>query len=129
MDAVNELAEGKLVADIEIGEIPSINNEIASIQLPYTSQEIERYKKIFNEATTILHNLAYEIEPGKTERDVVARMWEAYVRNGFDCSCMFATNDERINKFRHGVPSDKKIEKTILISSAIEKYGLNLTSF
>jgi len=127
VEAAQDLAIGRLTADIKLEGINEINSQITNAHTPFTAEEMERYREVGKEGMQILHELALWVEPGMTEREIVAKMWEEYVKKDFDCNCMFATADDRIKKFRHGVPTFKKMEKAILLAPAVYKYGLNIT--
>ena len=127
VEAAKDLAIGRLTADIELDGIDGISSQIINTHLPFTNEELERYREVGKDGMQILHDLALWVKPGMTEREIVAKMWEEYVKKGFDCNCMFATADERIKKFRHGVPTFKKVKKAVLLAPAVYKYGLNIT--
>ena len=127
IEAAKDLAVGRLTTDIKLEGINGINTQITNAHTPFTSEEMERYREVGKEGMQILHDLALWVKPGMTEREIVAKMWEEYVKKDFDCNCMFATADERIKKFRHGVPTYKKTEKAVLLAPAVYKYGLNIT--
>lgn len=127
VEAAKDLAIGRLAADLELEGIDGISSQIINAHLPFTNEEMERYREVGKEGMQILHDLALWVEPGMTEREIVAKMWEEYVKKDFDCNCMFATADERIKKFRHGVPTFKKVKNAVLLAPAVYKYGLNIT--
>lgn len=126
VEVSKELSFGRLAADIDLDGVAGFNSDIAKIQVPFTDEEMERYQEVGKEGMQILHNLTSWVEPGMTEREIVAKMWGEYIKNGFDCNCMFVTADERISHFRHGVPTDKKVERGVLLAPAVYKHGLNI---
>jgi antitoxin VapB len=60
-----------------------------------------------------------------TERQVCAHMWEFYVAAGFEGNCMFVGADDRIVKYRHPVPTDRPVERAVLLAPAVSKWGLH----
>jgi Xaa-Pro dipeptidase len=83
-----------------------------------------RYQAIAEESARILTGLAEWVEPGMTERHVYAEMWKRYLENGFAGMFMFVGADERIQKYRHPVPSDKTIERVVIFAPTGIKHGL-----
>jgi len=120
-----ELATGRVAADDSILGVPVINAAIRRLHEPYTPEEMQRYATVCRESGQILRRLADWVEPGMTERQVCAHMWEMYVEQGFEGCCMFVGSDDRIRRYRHAVPSDKPIEKAVLLAPCCSKWGLH----
>ena len=93
---------------------------------PFTLQEMERYKAVARESAEIIYELASWVEPGMTERHVLAHMWELFLDHDFDGDCMFVVSDGRINQYRHAVPRFKEIEKYVILAPAVFKAGLHV---
>lgn len=119
-----ELADGRAAADGRLYGAADIGDTIASLWEPYTPEEMERYAGVCRESGQVLRQLADWVEPGMTERYVAAHMWQLYLERNFEGCCMFVGSDERIKRYRHAVPSEKPIEKAVLLSPAASKYGL-----
>lgn len=121
-----ELAEGRLAADDCLAGIDNIAADILKIHEPFTPEEMERYDQVCKESAAIVKDLALWVKPGVTERQMLAKMWGMYLEQGFEGDCMFIVSDDRIKHYRHGVSSDKPIEKHLLIAPAVYKAGLHV---
>lgn len=121
-----ELAEGKLAADNWFKGIDNLAAEVVKIHEPYTPEEMARYDQVCKESAAIVKELALWVKPGVTERQMLAKMWGMYLEQGFEGDCMFIVSDDRIKRYRHGVPSDKPIEKHLFIAPAVYKAGLHV---
>ncbi|MGA2111630.1 MAG: M24 family metallopeptidase [Anaerolineales bacterium] len=121
-----ELAKGKVAADDVLAGVENVGARVVALHEPYTPEEMDRYRAIAKESGEILHELAEWVEPGMTERKVFAHMWGAYLERGFEGNCMFVGSDERIRRYRHPVPSDKPIQKAVLLAPGISKAGLHV---
>jgi Xaa-Pro aminopeptidase len=121
-----ELATGRAAADDELDGAVNLGDQVVKLHEPYTSEEMERYQAIGVESGEVLREVAEWVEPGMTERQVLAHMWGMYLAHGFEGNCMFVGSDERIRRYRHPVPSDKPVEKAILLAPAISKWGLHV---
>jgi Xaa-Pro dipeptidase len=124
--AAIELTKGKVGADGYFPGVDFVASEVSKLYEPYTQQDMDRYRSACQESAGIIHDLAYWVKPGMTERQVLAETWKRYLEHGFEGDCMFIVSDERIKKYRHGVPSDKKIEKAVILAPAVMKYGMGL---
>ena len=116
-----ELAEGKLAVDDCFIGMDNIEPEILKVHEPFTLEELARYDKVCKESAAIVKELALWVKPGVTERQMLAKMWGMYLEQGFEGDCMFIVSDDRIKRYRHGVPSDKPIEKHLIIAPACTK--------
>ena len=125
-EAALEVAEGKVAADSPIPGADSIGPAVTALHEPFTPEEMERYAAASLESGEILHQLAHWVESGMTERHVFAHMWKLYLERGFEGCCMFVGSDERIRRYRHAAPSDKPIEKAVLLAPCTSKWGLHV---
>jgi antitoxin VapB len=123
-EAALDLSQGRTAADADFLGVDDIDDAIIDLYLPYTTEEVARYRAIAEESARILTELASWAQPGMTERQVFARMWERYLENNFEGMFMFVGADERIEKYRHPVPSDKKIQDAVLLAPTGVKHGL-----
>jgi Xaa-Pro dipeptidase len=126
LEAALALAEGKVAADEKINGVKFAGPDVTALHEPLTQQEMARYRQIAKESAEIIHRLACWVEPGMSERQVLGYMWGQYLEQDFDGDCMFVVSDERIQRYRHAVPSGKKIENVVLIAPAVYKYGLHV---
>jgi Xaa-Pro dipeptidase len=120
------LSSGRLAAD---ADLPGATNEyelLVSLHEPLTPAEMARYREMAIEGAEILKDVANWVQPGMTERQVLAYMWRLYLERGFEGHYMFAGADERIKKYRHPVPGDATIRDAILIAPAVVRSGLLL---
>ena len=126
LQAAMELTKGRLAADDAFPGLVNIEQHILSIHEPFTQQEVERYKSVAAESSGIIRELAEWVEPGMSERHVLAHMWGLYVEHNFDGDCMFVVSDDRIKQYRHAIPGYKKIEKVVILAPAVFKAGLHV---
>ena len=68
---------------------------------------------------------------GEKESEVVARLCREIWKDRIDPIMLMAAADDRIFKFRHPIPTEKKIEKYLMVSVNARKWGLivSLTRF
>lgn len=123
-----ELAEGRAAADDPFLGIDDIHRHITRLHEPYTPQEMARYRQLAAECADIQATVAHWVKPGMTERQVLAHVWQLCLERGMEGHYMFVGADERIKRFRHPVPSDKPIERAVLIAPAVAKWGLLMST-
>ncbi|MGD0876628.1 MAG: M24 family metallopeptidase [Anaerolineales bacterium] len=123
--AALELATGRLAADCAIAGLDNLGPAVTALHEPLLSEEMERYRAAGKEAGELIHDLASWVRPGMSERQVLGHMWGLYAEHNFDGDCMFVVSDERIRRYRHAVPSNKVIERVVILAPATYKYGLH----
>lgn len=125
-EAALQVATGRVAADGPLPGADNIGPAVTRLHEPFTLEEMERYAAVSLESGQIMHELAHWVEPGMTERQVFAHMWRLYLEHNFEGCCMFVGSDERIRRYRHAVPSDKQIEKGVLLAPCTAKWGLHV---
>jgi Xaa-Pro aminopeptidase len=124
-ETVRQLAEGRLAADCVVAGLDSLGSVVTSLHEPFLPEEMERYRAAGKEAGELIRELADWVQPRMTERQVLGHMWGLYAEHDFDGDCMFVVSDERIRRYRHAVPSNKIIERVVILAPATYKYGLH----
>ncbi len=124
--AAVELAGGRLAADCPIAGLDSIGPAVTGLHEPLLPEEMQRYREVGREAGELVCELANWVTPGMTERQVLGRMWGLFAEHDFDGDCMFVVSDERIRRYRHAVPSNKAIERVVILAPATYKRGLHV---
>lgn len=123
--AVKLLEGGKIVSDIPIKGAVADLEGIYSLEYPMTQTEIERYKDFGMLCDRILKYTADKICRGMTENEVKRIFIQQCAQYDIDIDVLLIGSDERISYYRHCTPTDKVIEKTVLISPALRKEGLH----
>jgi Xaa-Pro dipeptidase len=126
LEAALGVAQGKVAVDSAMPGAEDIYQILVTLYEPYTLEEMQRYNAAAQASGAILSELAQWVRPGMTERQVVAHAWELYVAQGFEGLYMFFGADERIQRYRHAAPTDKPIEKAVLLAPCGAKWGLHV---
>lgn len=103
------------------------SNEASAIkELRYalTNQEIDRYKIIGKEATRVLETVCSSIKSGMTEIEIAAEIIMAMKKEGFESLVCLVASDERIKKYRHPIPTEKRVERLVQAGGNFRKKGL-----
>lgn len=97
---------------------------IKSLRYDLTEEEIERYKKVGEDASFAIERAAMEIKAGMTEYEVAGLIMKNMEEKGLELlSCMVAA-DERISNYRHPLPTAKRIHKKVQIGGNFRRNGL-----
>jgi Xaa-Pro aminopeptidase len=101
-----------------------IEGPIARCRYQLTQPEIERYRLLGKDAGTIIGELAKRLEPGQTELEIARLATNALAEKNIRSVVTLVAADERLQLFRHPVPTREKWKKTVMIVVCAKRGGL-----
>ena len=117
-------AGGALGSDVPIEGAKDAAAALDPYRYSLTSEEIERYGRVGRIAGTCLAAAAGELEPGMTEHEIAAIMNCHVFAFGAVPIVTLVAADERIAKYRHPIPTEKKLQKCAMLVVGVKKWGL-----
>jgi len=123
--------EAPLASDVPFPGAVTATEEIARLRYSFTPEEVERYRWLGERASLGLERTLLETRKGEKESEVVGRLCGELWKDRIDPVTLMAAADERVFHFRHPIPSEKSIEKYLMVSVNARKWGLivSLTRF
>jgi antitoxin VapB len=116
---------GEIVSDLPLHpKIRAIENLIASCRFSLTEAEIRRYRKLGKDAGKALGQIFQKIEPGETELEIARKVKDALAVYQINSVVTLVGTDERIEKFRHPLPTENVWKKVVLIGVCAKREGL-----
>lgn len=106
------------------GETRPVENLIARCRFELTDAEIERYKSLGKDAGEAIGKLFETLKPGETEREIARQAKDALEACGINSVVTLVGADERIEKFRHPVPTANRWKKVLLVAVCARREGL-----
>ena len=121
-DEIKKLADEPLGADSPIPgtRLVSIN----PLRYSLTPQEISRYRWLGKETARCLSKTCRKIKPGMTEHEIASVLGEKLICHGIVPNLMLIATDERIERYRHPIPTDKTLERYAMVVAGAKKWGL-----
>jgi Xaa-Pro aminopeptidase len=98
--------------------------DLAPLRYSLTPAEIERYRWLGQTAAQALETTANAIEPGMTEFEVAALLNHLIEDEGVLPHLTLVASDERLAKYRHPLPTEKTIEKSVMLVTGATAFGL-----
>ena len=121
-----ELASGKKVgADVPVPGTRFLGPEITALHTPFTDLELQRLRWVGSTSHRLLAQVANEISPGMSELEIAARLQEAYTCYDMTLDVLIVGVDERISRYRHPLPTGRKLERYALLHPAARRWGLH----
>lgn len=107
---------GKIASDNGMAETVDGGGPIAKCQYSLLDGEIARYLHLGKTFSAALEEMLHTVRPGDVEIDIAGRIAEALWKHEVEPVLFLVAADERIVKYRHCIPSKKKIGKRLMIS-------------
>jgi Xaa-Pro dipeptidase len=129
---VRELVgEGNLASDIPFPNALVLVEEIARLRYSLTPAEVERYRWLGEKVSLALEKTVMATKRGEKESEVVGRLCNELWKDRIDPITLMSAADDRIFSFRHPIPTEKEIERYLMVSVNARKWGLivSLTRF
>jgi len=129
---LRELAgEGPIGCDVPFQNAIVLTEEIARLRYSLTPEEQERYWWLGEKVSQALEKTLIDTRKGEKESEVVGRLCKEIWKDRIDPITLMAAADDRVFKFRHPIPTERKIEKYLMVSVNARKWGLivSLTRF
>jgi Xaa-Pro aminopeptidase len=129
---VKELAgDGPVGSDVSFPNATVLVEDIARLRYSLTSEEIERYRWLGEKVSLALEKTVMKTKKGEKESTVVGRLCNELWKDRIDPITLMAAADDRVSKFRHPIPTERKTEKYLMVSVNARKWGLivSLTRF
>jgi Xaa-Pro dipeptidase len=129
---VKELCgSGRLGSDVPFPNADLLAEDIARLRYSLTPAEIERYFWLGERVSAALELTLLDTNRGEKESEVVGRLCRELWKDRIDPVTLMAAADERVSEFRHPIPTEKKIDRYLMVSVNARKWGLivSLTRF
>ncbi len=122
------IPEGKTACDIAVAGLPADSSPLDSafdvLRWSLLPEEISRYKDAGSASSLAMEKTISQITPGMTEFEIAGLAARNIYNESARPWVLLIAADERIKKYRHPIPTGKKLEKMAMIVFCVEKHGL-----
>ena len=101
---------------------------IARLRWALLPPEIERYRWVGACAAKALGETAHEIEPGMTEHEIAALLAGKLLAVGVIPAVLLVATDERCYRFRHPIPTEKRLDRHAMLVIGARRWGLGVSA-
>ena len=125
------LGEGPLGSDGPFPNAQMMVEDIARLRYSFTPDEQKRYRWLGERVSIALEKTMMKTKKGEKESAVVGRLCKELWKDRIDPITLMGAADDRISNFRHPIPTERRIEKYLMVSVCARKWGLivSLTRF
>ena len=119
------LAGKRIAADTSFPDTNDESVAIDQLHEPLTDLEIDRYRWLGMQTALLIEVISDWVKPGMRESDVARYFCNLFLDHKIELDVMLVGSDERIGRFYHCMPSNKKIEKFFLMNPSARRWGLH----
>ena len=124
-NAVAELTRGlRLSCDGVDPDAADLSTEMSRLRANLLPEEGERFKTLGRLCAEAMDAAIRAVRPGQTEQEIAALLAHETQRRGAQPIVNLIATDERIFKFRHPLPADKKLERYAMLVLCGRRWGL-----
>jgi Xaa-Pro aminopeptidase len=122
---------GRVASDRPRGQEISITPSLVKAKRRLLPEEIRRYRSLGAESAKAVTEALSEVTPEWTELEVAAQTASALRKRGIDPALVQVGGDERVELYRHILPTAKKVGKRVMVAICARRHGLyaSLTRF
>ena len=100
------------------------DDPFADLRARLTPEELRRIRALGRATGRILAEAMKAIRPGRTEHEVAGDLVGRLRSEGLFAPVVLVAADDRIAKFRHPIPTDRKIRKTCMVALCPRERGI-----
>lgn len=124
-DSLANLVGGKKVAvDGSAPGMLDLSEPVARLRANLLPSEVERFRLLGRICGDAMNDAIRAVRPGMSERELAARLAFEAERRGAQAIVNLIATDERIFRYRHPLPSDKKLDRYAMLVMCGRKWGL-----
>lgn len=98
--------------------------EFDRLRWTMTAGEVDRYRTLGRDVAECLEAASRSVQPGMTEHELAARLAGSLLDRGIRSPVILMAADERIRRYRHPIPTDKKFTGWGMAVGGGERHGL-----
>lgn len=125
VDLVRKIAgEGAVGSDWPFPETVMVAADVARLRYSLTPEELIRYRWLGGRVSAAMEQTMIATEKGEKESAVIGRLCRELWKDRIDTMGMMSAADERIARFRHCIPTEKRVDRLLMVSVNARKGGL-----
>jgi antitoxin VapB len=115
---------GRVAADTAVAGTRALGPEFAPLRYSLLPEEIERYRRLGEDAALCVTRACFEARPGLSEHRVAGLLAGDLHALGIAPTLLLVGADERAFRFRHPIPTERRLEEHVLIAVGARRSGL-----
>ncbi len=126
---IARLAEDRPVAaDSALPGAENASAALSRLRWQLLPPEVARYRAVGRTCAAILEELARHIVPGMTELEIAGAMEARCFAAGLLPNVCLIATDERAYRYRHPIPTEKRLERLAMLVIGARRWGLAVSA-
>jgi Xaa-Pro aminopeptidase len=101
-----------------------VSNEVTGLRSQFTNEEQERFRILSRSCSEAMEETMSIIQPEMTEFQIASFLSSESEKRGVRAIANMVATDERIFRFRHPLPTEKKLNKYAMVILCGRKWGM-----
>jgi antitoxin VapB len=120
-----DVAGGPVGVDGPFADGMDIASEIAPLRYRLTADEVARYRWLGQTTGEAIQRVARSLTPGLTEEQIAGRLAGTLATEGLFPTCNLVATDERVFRYRHPLPTAKRLDRYAMLVVGARRWGLH----
>ncbi len=118
------LVAGKRLAQDGPGPGVNLSSDLQGLRTQLQPEEVERLRHVGSLASDAIAEVIDVIQPGMTEYAIAGRLAQASLARGGHAVVNLVASDERIERYRHPLPTSKSVGRCVMVVLCLRWQGL-----
>ncbi|HZR00019.1 MAG TPA: M24 family metallopeptidase [Chloroflexota bacterium] len=116
-----------LASDTPFGDARPLDHAFDELRADLLPPEVERYREVGRIATETMIGACQALHQGQTEWEIAADLGRRVRAHGGRPGVLLIATDERIARYRHPIPTDKRLREYAMLVLGASKWGLQVS--
>ncbi len=103
---------------------PDDKDGIASLRASLTDREVARARELGSECAELMQAYLQRVRRGVSEHEVAGAFGAALRARGIQAPVLLVAADDRVARFRHPIPTHRRVEKLLMLVVCAQRHGL-----
>ena len=126
VDTARKLVGGSdpIGSDLPVPAAVGAEARLTRARARLTGAEVARYRVLGRDAGEALGEVCRGLEPGLAETEIARRSADALAARGASTLVNLVAADDRIARYRHPTPTERRWERTVMLVACAQRHGL-----
>ena len=126
--AVREVVgDGQIAADTPFPDAQPLDQAFDQLRADLMPEEVRRYHEVGRICTEAIQHTCQTVHTNQTEHEIAAELMRRVRAEGARPSVVLIAVDERIDRYRHPIPTDTRLHNYAMLVLGGSKWGLNVS--
>lgn len=121
------VGDGQIAADIAVPGAKALDRELDQLRAELLPAEVARYRAVGHICTVAMVEACQHLHVGHSEHEIAADLSRRVLAHGARAGVVLVATDERIHKYRHPIPTEKKLRDYAMLVLGGSKWGLQVS--